>query len=51
MNIEPIGGAAVEENGLINGVLEAHLILSKDLLIGDAQLGLVLFGFRMPIRS
>jgi len=36
MNIKPIGEAVVEEDDLINGILKARLILSKDLLIGDA---------------
>jgi len=51
VNIEPIGGAVVEEDDLIDGVLEAHLVLSKDLLIGNTQLGLILFSLFLPVSS
>jgi len=51
VNIEPIGGAVVEEDGLIDNVLEARLVLSKDLLIGNTQLSLILFSFLLLVSS
>jgi len=49
VNIKPVGKAAIIEDSLIDDILEARLILSKNLIIGNAQLGLVLFGFLLPI--
>jgi len=50
VNIEPIGGAAVEEDGLIDEILKTRLILGENLLISDAKLGLIFLSLFLPVR-
>jgi len=51
VDVEPVGGAAIVVDDLIDGVLEARLVLSVDLLVSNAQLSLIFLCPLPPIRS
>ncbi|QCE12690.1 hypothetical protein DEO72_LG10g3938 [Vigna unguiculata] len=50
-DVEPIGRTPVVEDNLVDDVLEACFVLSVNLLIGNAQLGFILFSLLPPVLN